>query len=679
MSPLSSEADDVARKEPRPWLLAALMVTVVVGASSRAFDGPFLYDDTPLILENDAVRDGRSPAGWLREPFWERGPLGRESKGLYRPVSLISLRVDRLVHGENPSGFHATNILLHGLNSLLLFSVARRFGVSAIPAALGAASWAILPRLTECSAWISGRTDMLALFFCLLAFLSWPWGHDAEPRRRDWFRVVSASIALFLAMLSKEVAFAAAAAILAAELSARPRRWTRLAVRAAPVLAALGLCGALRVLAVGRIQGAVEPLAFSTRALRFFASAGTYLRMLFDPLRPSAQIGFIERILWVDLVGGAVLLVALGVCAVWTWRRSNNAERAVAVCWLGSLSFLAVLHLVPIQANVMAADRYLYVPTAALALGLMMMAKSLRGRWAVAVATGALLWVGVGAIATWSRIGVWNDPLLFWVDASEKADPENFIPLGELGVVLQSDGFFVESESLQRAVLRSIEGRFGSGSSLYRVAQGNLAETYAARGEYDRAARMWSDVLARSPELGFVWLRLGRVEAWREKWEAASESTERAMQAGSVNPGAVERQRALIPVWKEISASLPDASRAALDRSAAVARARGLTLLRRTHEAAAQWRVVLDTGSDPQLLVEALRFYAQDGASSEARTALGFLERSGLCDEQAEALHEVLRRKASAAERVQAILPRIRGLAAMRAANERDNRAPADR
>ena len=44
---------------------------------------------------------------------------------LYRPLTLLSLGLDFQLFGEAPWGYHLTNVLLHSVNSLLLYALAR--------------------------------------------------------------------------------------------------------------------------------------------------------------------------------------------------------------------------------------------------------------------------------------------------------------------------------------------------------------------------------------------------------------------------------------------------------------------------------------------------------------------------------------------------------------------------
>ena len=75
----------------------------------------FVFDDS-AYLASDAVRG--LALGELFGASW----MGLE---LYRPLTLLSLGLDFQLFGEAPWGYHLTNVLLHAVNSLLLYALAR--------------------------------------------------------------------------------------------------------------------------------------------------------------------------------------------------------------------------------------------------------------------------------------------------------------------------------------------------------------------------------------------------------------------------------------------------------------------------------------------------------------------------------------------------------------------------
>src|SRR5438046_6854499 len=79
----------------------------------NALHNPFVYDDHQMVVDNVSLRHLSD----LRMIFLYR---------ITRPIVNLSYAIDRAIWGAQPFGFHATSILLHMLNVVLLFRLACR-------------------------------------------------------------------------------------------------------------------------------------------------------------------------------------------------------------------------------------------------------------------------------------------------------------------------------------------------------------------------------------------------------------------------------------------------------------------------------------------------------------------------------------------------------------------------
>jgi hypothetical protein len=143
----------------------------------------------------------------------------------YRPLGFLSFAADAALWSFRPGGFHVTNVVLHAVNGVLVFALARRV-LTVRTAALAAALFIAHPSNQEAAYWISARFDLLAALFVLMTVLL------ATRERAIW---VAASLVTFsLALLSKEAALAAPIIVGAYEVFVRRARTSR-------VVAVLGL------------------------------------------------------------------------------------------------------------------------------------------------------------------------------------------------------------------------------------------------------------------------------------------------------------------------------------------------------------------------------------------------------------------------------------------------------
>jgi hypothetical protein len=161
---------------------------------------PSLYDEL-LLVDDYSLIDSLKSLGSvsLKDLFLPSGSIL-----YYRPFLMSTYILEKHIHGLHLPFMHLFNILLHYLNTLLVFSISlrvlKREEVS--KAFLIALLFGLHPLATESVNWISGRTDLLAGTFVLLSSLMVLRFRDSG-KLKDLFM---SFIFLFLGMLTKEVA-----------------------------------------------------------------------------------------------------------------------------------------------------------------------------------------------------------------------------------------------------------------------------------------------------------------------------------------------------------------------------------------------------------------------------------------------------------------------------------------
>jgi tetratricopeptide (TPR) repeat protein len=174
-------------------LLAAATVAVFWPVSRHEFVN---YDDPAYVTHNLIVQEGLTWPGLK----WAFGQLHGEAT-YWHPLTWLSHMVDCRLYGLRPAGHHVSSLVLHLLNTILLFALLRRmtnrvwnaecgmgnavpaskagtedssrftFHVScppAWPSLLAAGLFALHPLQVDSVAWIAERKNLLSLFFGLL-------------------------------------------------------------------------------------------------------------------------------------------------------------------------------------------------------------------------------------------------------------------------------------------------------------------------------------------------------------------------------------------------------------------------------------------------------------------------------------------------------------------------------
>uniref|UniRef100_A0A182JC79 Glycosyltransferase RgtA/B/C/D-like domain-containing protein n=1 Tax=Anopheles atroparvus TaxID=41427 RepID=A0A182JC79_ANOAO len=164
------------------------------------------------ILGNPDVLGSGSWAQMLQNDFWGTPLADSGSHGSYRPLCVASFKLNYLLDGFKPFGYHLVNVLLHSLATGLVVKLARHI----LPAARSGAAVAGLlfaahPIHTEAVAGVVGRADLTGCIFYLLALLAYirhvrwrQWGDG-----RHWLALVATLLLAGAAVLCKETAVTA--------------------------------------------------------------------------------------------------------------------------------------------------------------------------------------------------------------------------------------------------------------------------------------------------------------------------------------------------------------------------------------------------------------------------------------------------------------------------------------
>ena len=369
----------------------------------------FIWDD--FVIGTDTVRtlDG------LRQIWFS--PADIPAEGHYWPLTYTSFWLEHKLWGLIASGYHATNVLLHLANTLLLWHLLRRFTVPG--AWVAAAVFAVHPVHVESVAWIIERKDVLSGMFYLLAATAWV-RFAQQPRPRWYLFALAAYVG---GLLSKSVVVTLPVALLIWHWWKRGRVTWSDVLRIAPFFVVGGAISVADVL-FNRSRGVggfgyslIERALIAARAFWFYVGkqfwpfdlAGIY---------PHWEVGEADPLAWVG-IGAAVALVA----AFWLLRqRIGRGPLAGLVFFTVTLS--PVLGFVDFNYMLFSfvADRYQYlasigittVVVAAAASGLAVIRRTGVVRGNVANAVLIVLVLAVLGTLSWRHASLYRDGSRFF-------------------------------------------------------------------------------------------------------------------------------------------------------------------------------------------------------------------------------------------------------------------------
>jgi hypothetical protein len=170
-----SAPPDLPRAMPGQRAASVLVVLVAVAAYAATLGYDLVWDDTLLIQQSWRLHHWNELPSLLTSHFWAE--VG-EASHYYRPLITLTFFVDMQVWGLHPFGFHLTNVLAHLAVTLAVLAVARRTLGGELAAVVCALVFALHPLHTESVSFVSGRTDVIATLFFLLAVLAYDRGRD---------------------------------------------------------------------------------------------------------------------------------------------------------------------------------------------------------------------------------------------------------------------------------------------------------------------------------------------------------------------------------------------------------------------------------------------------------------------------------------------------------------------
>ena len=132
---------------------------------------PSLFYDLTFLDDNVWLLD----LHWYLKDFSHSLDLFRRhdlvSGIFYRPIIALSFMLNACLGGQNPFVYHLTNIIIHLINSCLVFCLLKKLGYIWELAFSFSLIFTVHPALTPAVAWIPGRTDSLLAVFSLISFI----------------------------------------------------------------------------------------------------------------------------------------------------------------------------------------------------------------------------------------------------------------------------------------------------------------------------------------------------------------------------------------------------------------------------------------------------------------------------------------------------------------------------
>jgi hypothetical protein len=449
--------------------IVAVLAAGVFAVHSPALNYQFVLDDHRFVGDPRLQSSGHVWE-YFTSYVWAQVVGGPVS--FYRPVFVLWLRLNFILSGMSPWGWHLLSVGKHVLVAVLLGLLVWKLLRDRVAAVIAGTLFALHPAQTESVAWVTVPDPLMsaAVLGSVLLYLRYAEiGSGSEQRfagkslkksRRQkngrskdssatW--VIASAVACLAALMTKETALVLPMVFLAMVLiipfgtvRAESGAGFGIRVRSAfrqslPFLGVSAIYLLLRFNALGgRLSSKTQDLPWSTVLLSWPATLWFYVKVLLWPVRSRA---FADPTLVDRFSLGGVLLPALGVggavaglvwADVWAWKRARGLddEQRVGVeraLLLGTLilvlPILPALNLNALNPGDFLHGRYTYLPLTGLML-LVATGWHLAKEWRMALLLIAGLVAVVFGVLTAKQESAWKDDLTVFTVAHEIA-PHN--------------------------------------------------------------------------------------------------------------------------------------------------------------------------------------------------------------------------------------------------------------
>jgi tetratricopeptide (TPR) repeat protein len=485
---------NLREKSVPEFYFALFMGLLSALAYSPALKGEFVWDDE-LYVSGNALLGNLSLQG-LQEIF------STFVSGNYHPLTILSLALEFPFAGKSTFLFHLTNLILHGLNTALLWMLlAQKLSLPKPSVILITLLFGIHPMHTESVAWISERKDVLYGFFYLLALYTALDGNT--PRHRGLMIVF-----FICSALSKAVAVTFPIVWMLAEAYRKPEGLLSILKKEALWIGLLlTLSLGTGILAIIAQDTSIRDYKIYTLTDNFFV--GCYA-LLFYPIKTLLPIQLSAFYPYYEKTGALPPLpyllspvLLLGIAGL-LWKLKTRVPELAQGALLYLALILPVAQFLPVG-NAVAADRYAYL--ASWGIAWMLTAVLRLPIQSYLKPAGIVLTAGL-FLMTWERSKVWLTTVSLWEDVIEK---EESVPLAWYNL----GNHYLDLKQPDKAIPYFEKARRFNPQTLlhpnYVHSWNNLANAKLQKKEYAEAENLYIKILEMDSLYTGAYVNLGNL------------------------------------------------------------------------------------------------------------------------------------------------------------------------
>ncbi|PCJ84389.1 MAG: hypothetical protein COA57_09320 [Flavobacteriales bacterium] len=507
-----------------------ILIISILGITALAFypsiSNEFIFwDDPEYILNNPHIKEIN-----LKNLF------GEFYFGNYHPLTMLSYSLEYAAFEFNPKAFHFNNVLLHLLNTFLVFVFIyyllgrRRIEVAAITAVL----FGIHPMHVESVSWVSERKDVLFTFFFLLSLIwylkYWGQGTGSKGLKKDYLLVF---VFFLCSLFSKAPAVVLPVVLLLIDYFLG-RKIDRKAVLEKVPFFALSIVFGIVAIEAQKTEAAINPDYYKGAKSIFWGCYSLFL-YLYKAVLPINLSGVHpypvteDREMPTYLYSSILIIPAI----IFLIRKSLRFGKEILFGFAFFLiTIFLVLKFIPVGDAIMA-ERYTYIPYIGLffivGTGYEKLIQKL-DKFRKPAIFGVVGVVLLLSFFTWNRTQVWQTTFSFWTDVANKKPNywrawnnigQHYYQIGDYQKAVENYTKAMEVDKwcppvpyMWRGVvylehLKEVDKAISDFQKVLTFpnpadptqidGRQNLGLAYYRKGDYDNAIKYYNEVLQRQP------------------------------------------------------------------------------------------------------------------------------------------------------------------------------------
>lgn len=356
--------------------------------------------------------------------------------GLYHPVTSLWVKINILLHGNNPHILHLESLCIHIINGWLVFAILRRLNFNALP---GFIVFLFHPLNTEVAYWATSIKDLLSGFFTLISIYFYIIYKFNDRNIYYKFTLVS----FILALLSKPQAIVIPFILLLIDFCFSKRLSKKLIVPKLPLffLSALLIGINLYIRYTDKDLSDLTNYGFFERVLFVCYSFSKQVLTLILPLKQSIFYPYpstFDNILEILFYSSIPLIYIMALLLAF-----KRKHREIFFILLTFLIFaVPVIQIIPIGESIYN-DRYSYLQTFILAVGVEFIILKIKDKLGIKkVVIPVLIILCIFTLTKFHQRGkLWQNQKKLFLSALDY-HPESEIISNTLGVILLKENDF---------------------------------------------------------------------------------------------------------------------------------------------------------------------------------------------------------------------------------------------